>query len=243
MAKTRIYDALENAGQMPAIGGEPFRPDKVSAAAPGLRVERKMIALYQSICALTPAEAGRSVQLVSAHPREGTSRIARGLACAAGIKLGKKVALIDADAGQSGQASAFGVRVIHGLDEAIDGERPIKEVLVGAAGGRLSIGQLTAASAVAPTIFNMPATGAFLDSLKQQYELVVIDSPPVGVAPEALGLCDKVDGVVLVVQAERTRREVVENVRDNIVQRGGRVLGVVLNRRRYYIPKFIYDRI
>jgi protein-tyrosine kinase len=49
--------------------------------------------------------------------------------------------------------------------------------------------------------------------------------------------------VVLVVQSGKTKREVVQRSLDMIAQFDGDVLGVVLNRKKYYIPDFIYRRL
>ena len=45
------------------------------------------------------------------------------------------------------------------------------------------------------------------------------------------------------VEAERTRRQVVENVKNKIARNGGNIIGVVFNKRKYYIPEFIYRRL
>jgi len=55
-----------------------------------------------------------------------------------------------------------------------------------------------------------------------------------------LGLSQKVDGIVLVVEAEKTRWPVVESVKERITRSGGKILGIVFNKRRYHIPKWIY---
>jgi len=49
--------------------------------------------------------------------------------------------------------------------------------------------------------------------------------------------------VVLVLAAEETRWPVAERVKDNIERSGGRVLGIALNKRRYHIPAFVYQRL
>jgi Mrp family chromosome partitioning ATPase len=71
----------------------------------------------------------------------------------------------------------------------------------------------------------------------------VVSAPPVVVCPETPPLAPFVDGVVLVVHSGRTKRETVERSVKQIQQFQGRVLGVVLNRKRYYIPDFIYKRL
>jgi Mrp family chromosome partitioning ATPase len=52
-----------------------------------------------------------------------------------------------------------------------------------------------------------------------------------------------VDGVVLVVEAEKTRWQVVENLKEKIQNVGGNIIGVVFNKRRFYIPEALYKRL
>ena len=51
------------------------------------------------------------------------------------------------------------------------------------------------------------------------------------------------DGVVLVVESEKTRWEVAESARKWIKSGNGNVLGVVLNKRKYHIPNWLYRRL
>jgi len=67
--------------------------------------------------------------------------------------------------------------------------------------------------------------------------------PPAGVSSDGFGFSDKVDGVVILVEAEKTRWQVADNTRMRILEQGGKVLGVVLNNRRHIIPKCVYKRI
>jgi len=55
-----------------------------------------------------------------------------------------------------------------------------------------------------------------------------------------LALVAKVDGVVLVVEAEETKWRTAGHVREQIERVGGNILGVVLNKRRYHIPQSVY---
>jgi Mrp family chromosome partitioning ATPase len=45
----------------------------------------------------------------------------------------------------------------------------------------------------------------------------------------------------MVVEAERTRSPIVDQARRSIESNGGRMLGVVLNKRRFHIPRFLYQ--
>ena len=78
------------------------------------------------------------------------------------------------------------------------------------------------------------------DRLRNEFDWIVLDGPPVTVYSDAGALGRLVDGAVLVVRAESTRAAVIENAKKRLEQSGTRVLGAVLNRRRYHIPDFIY---
>ena len=73
--------------------------------------------------------------------------------------------------------------------------------------------------------------------------MVLIDSPPAVAYPDGLAICSKADGVLLVVAADGTRWPVVESVKERISRNGGKILGVVFNKRRHYIPEFVYRRL
>ena len=75
------------------------------------------------------------------------------------------------------------------------------------------------------------------------YDLVILDSPPATAGANGLGMSGLVDGVVMVVSAGAVRWPVVKRTKDSIEASGGRLLGVVFNRRRYYIPEFVYRQL
>jgi protein-tyrosine kinase len=75
------------------------------------------------------------------------------------------------------------------------------------------------------------------------YDTVIVDAPPVVACPETPPIAPLADGVVLVVHCGRTKRETVERSVKQVEQFKGRVVGIVLNRKRYYIPAFIYRRL
>jgi Mrp family chromosome partitioning ATPase len=76
--------------------------------------------------------------------------------------------------------------------------------------------------------------------MSKQYDYVVLDGPPIDEAPESIALSSKVDGVILVIDASRTRGKIALRAKKRIEESGGRLLGAVLNRRRYYVPDWLY---
>jgi Mrp family chromosome partitioning ATPase len=79
--------------------------------------------------------------------------------------------------------------------------------------------------------------------MREGHDFIVLDGPPIYGSAECRILCNRVDGVVLVIEAGKTRRHAAASAKDQVEKAGGRLLGVVINRRRYYIPEFIYKRL
>lgn len=82
-----------------------------------------------------------------------------------------------------------------------------------------------------------------MSRLKQEFGLVIVDGPPVLDSTHSLLLCQHVDGMVLVIEAGKTRRQVVNVAMEQIARAGGNVIGAVMNKRQYFIPSWIYDRL
>lgn len=82
-----------------------------------------------------------------------------------------------------------------------------------------------------------------LKQLSQQYRFVVIDADAVYSATDTLVMSAQADGVVLVVRGEDTRWEVAQAARQRLVQAGAKVVGSVFNRRKYYMPKWLYNNL
>ena len=75
------------------------------------------------------------------------------------------------------------------------------------------------------------------------FPVVVIDAPSLQRSSAALLLAPLADLSVLVIEAEETRTAVAANLIERVAASGGRVAGVILNMRRFHIPRFIYSRI
>ena len=78
--------------------------------------------------------------------------------------------------------------------------------------------------------------------LKRRFQYILIDTPPILDYADAVVLCQLVDGVVLVLKAGDTRLEKAENARKILERARTRILGVVLNQRKSYLPDSIARR-
>ena len=87
-------------------------------------------------------------------------------------------------------------------------------------------------------VFDSAPITEMLGSLREKFDFVIFDGSPLRDYSESCFLAEKVDGVILVVEAERTKSEVVQKIRKELESTGVNILGVVLNKKRNYIPEY-----
>jgi len=209
-----------------ALGGAAELPTDVVREMTGLRI---------SLEAALTHRIPRIVMFIASQGGEGTSTVAAQFAQSLASDERLRVLLVDAHVrrpayGQDGSpAAAYPARAT-----------PRRPAQSGAPGPDLM--PLSEESREARTLAP-DSLRESLDAVASGYDWVVIDGPPVLESPDAATLGAVADGVVVVVQAGRTKRPVLARSVDLMSRAGGRVLGMVLNRRRLEIPEFIYRRI
>ena len=82
-----------------------------------------------------------------------------------------------------------------------------------------------------------------VDALRVSFDNILIDCRSLHASGDAAVLASSVDGVVVVVEAGRSRRDEILNAQRTIEQAGGKFLGFVLNKRRYPVPEWLYKRL
>jgi succinoglycan biosynthesis transport protein ExoP len=193
--------------------------------------------LFAAIRPLLDSKEGVVLHVVAATAGEGASTIAREFAMLAATTGHRRTLLIDADRRNPQTARAFDCDTGQGLVELLWGGLDDADVLQPVSGTLLSVTCLIGERG--PAAVDTDSLRELYSRVREQFELVVIDCPPVGDAYSNL-LPEAVDGVILVVQAERTRPAVIARAKDAVQLAGGQILGAVLNRRNNYIPEFLY---
>jgi capsular exopolysaccharide synthesis family protein len=189
----------------------------------------------------------RMILVTSSVPNEGKTTTAANLAVAI-AQTGSNTILLDADLRRPGVHHIFALPNDEGLTSALrpDGA-PFQQIAKFTEQSNLRI---ITAGPLPPNPVEMLASrrmAGLLEALKERVDVVVIDSPPIQGFSDAAILSTLVDGTILVVSAGRTRRDVVRGAARTLAARGGRTLGVVLNRVRqegeheYYAYQSAYD--
>jgi Mrp family chromosome partitioning ATPase len=182
---------------------------------------------------------GSVVQLIAARNGEGTSSLARDLCLIAVQEVGLRVLLLDIDGPGKGQADW--VRATLAAPLSLAGSiatGPVELAVLRVGTTRLHVGEPKGDLAVPPS-----AWAGILNLLRARFDLVVVDCPSLARSFDGVLMAPHVDGSLLVVEAQSTRATQVQALRDRLVEIGGKVLGSILNKRRYHIPQAIYDRV
>jgi Mrp family chromosome partitioning ATPase len=75
--------------------------------------------------------------------------------------------------------------------------------------------------------------------LRERFDFVILDCAPLNSYSESFFLASKVDGVILVVESERTQKRTIRRIKKELDWGEINVLGVVLNKKKNYIPNFL----
>ena len=207
-----------------------------------LNLEPEMTALYQSINSRLADLNHRVIQFMSSRKGEGTSTVIRELAKVITTVMGRSVLLLDLDRHNANLRTFFDCAPPPDLDEVVKGALPVDQAICRVEDTSLFVSPLFQHSVLTPQKLGSGATDDLWEQLRARFEYILIDSPPVTTSSDGLAIVRKVDGVIFVVEAEKTRWPVAVSAKEKILSHGGNILGMVFNKRRYYIPEFIYKR-
>jgi Mrp family chromosome partitioning ATPase len=84
------------------------------------------------------------------------------------------------------------------------------------------------------------AFSQFIASAKRDYRFVIVDLPALSTSSSAVTLAGTCDGVVLVAEADRVRWEVANTAKEQLSKSKVNILGVVVNKRQYPVPGWLY---
>jgi len=181
----------------------------------------------------------RTLLVASAAPGDGKTTVARHLASAA-ARVGSRVLLLEVDLRRPTIAKQLGVQSGPGLADVLIGAVSLSEatqtIATEASSGDSAKGRafdvLVAGAALPPNpgeLVESHAMETVLEQAKSQYDLVVIDTPPLTAVSDAFPLLRKVDGVVIVGRVGRNRRDVAQRLHETLSGAGAPLLGVIAN--------------
>ena len=177
----------------------------------------------------------KTILITSAIPSEGKSLISANLAysCA---NHGKKTILIDFDLRRPGIHKFCNISNAKGLLTLINHPQESPE--------KLSDFAFRTLTQIHPNLFVLPSGGKtraateilesnayeiVLSELRKMADVIIIDSPPIGLFPDSLAIARRVDEVLFVTRYGKVSRKIAKNLLESIDETGAKILGVVLN--------------
>ena len=186
----------------------------------------------------------KTIVVTSCYPNEGKSDVTFQLALEIG-KMGKKVLVVDADIRKSAYVSRYQIKErISGLSQYLSGQRREADIIYRT---NFEGVDMIFAGPTAPNpseLLEQESFSQLLGSLREKYDYVLIDTPPIASLIDAAIAAKQCDGAILVIESETVSRRTALKAKEQLEMTGCRLLGAVLNkvdvRKDKYYSKYSY---
>jgi polysaccharide biosynthesis transport protein len=212
----------------------------VTQSRPQSQMAESYRALRTSLLLTSLGAPPKVILVTSALPQEGKTTTSINCAIVLAQK-GTRVLLIDADLRRPGIHKTLGIGPRTGLSNVLTGSTTLSQAVV--------------RSGVLPTLFVLPAGTPppnpaellassnmkdVLAELSEQYDHIVVDTPPTLSVTDAVVMSTRADAVVLVIRSGQTTKQALRRARDILMQVNARVCGVLLNAVDLTSPDYYY---
>ena len=206
---------------------------------------QEALRLVQRVFLVPGPDAPRVVVFSAVDPGDGCTTVCARVAetLASEVSQSGTSCIVDADLRSGSLHRYFGLENTRGLAEAVTESGPVRDFMQPVDGGRLWIMTAGAGAANVHSLLTSEALGARIAELRSEFDNVLIDSPAVNLYADAVSLGKLSDGIILVLQSNATRREAARRAKEIIGVGHVRLLGAVLNKRRFPVPAGIYGKL
>jgi polysaccharide biosynthesis transport protein len=244
----RSPDDIRNELGLPVIGHIPTIPistqqrrDRKEAVADGTpdaslrvfhhprgRISEAYRAVRTALYFSTRGGGHKVVQVTSPNPGDGKTTLAANLATSIATS-GKRTLLIDADFRRPRVHKVFGLEDVAGLSEVMSGSVELSDAILDTPIENLSVLVCGKRPANPAELLTSNKFQELLEVLREKYELVIVDTPPVLAVTDPLAVAPRVDGVLLVIRLSKSARNAAHKALEALETLGTNVLGVVVN--------------
>jgi Mrp family chromosome partitioning ATPase len=208
--------------------------------SPVLTVDGSVVHGLARRCLKAGRDGLAAVGVASLQHGDGATTIARSLAAALATSFGKRVVLVEANLRSPSLRDTYRLAEGPGLSDVLAGSAALEDCLRAARGfGRLLVLPASSMPAGNPAALPGPALHGAMTRLFAYADMLVFDLAPLLPYPDTGMLCGSLDGVVLVLNAGRSRQSDSRRGVKALQEEGVPVLGAVLNRERAFIPRVV----
>jgi protein-tyrosine kinase len=245
---SRNFELLRRAGKEELLfsrsGGDTPPPNNNGHRQLGLggQAQEEAVKLVQRVFVFPNSHAPRAV-VFSSVQGNGSSEICSRTGEVLAAQASGSVCMVDANLCAPSLHKLLGVGRFPGLADATLRPGSIKDFTVRIAGGNLWLLPSGSSTATAQGLFALDRLRSRVRELREEFDYVLIDAPAVGSNADAVMLGQMVDGVILVVEANCTRRETARMAKETFENAKVRLLGAILNNRTFPIPEALYRKL
>ena len=201
-------------------------------------------ALRTSVLLSSAGHPPKTILVTSGRPGEGKTTTAVNTAISL-AQLGASVLIIDCDLRRPKVHKVFGISHVHGLSTYLSRDAELGTLIHALPVPNLSLLPCGPTPPNPAELISSEKMREMLAILSEQFDHIIIDSPPLINVTDPVILSTMVDGVIMVVQAGRSTRDVVRRASQELTGVGAKVFGVVLNNvnlQREGYDEYYYQR-
>lgn len=243
---SRIYEALQlQELETPLDSRLPghTHPAVTAPRPAATKFEERLLALYRRIEAILDGNGARVVSIASMGSVRESFTYTHQLALIVARQFRLRVLILCTAGSGASQHLLRDANAHRGWEDAAFRDKPLAESIHRLDDSPIHVSQLNACASTLPALAGSPRIANFMTRVRKRYDLILIDSRPISDGMDATLLSCLADGTVLIVDAGTYRWQVVRSAVEHIQSQQGTLLGIVLNKRRHYIPNFIYRRL
>jgi polysaccharide biosynthesis transport protein len=228
-------------GRPPPTPSEEERPELIVHFEPNSGTAEAARALRTNILYMSPDRPYATILVTSAGPAEGKTTVASCIAVAM-AHAGHRVALLDCDMRRPRVHRVFGFKNDVGVTTALLNPETVDSIIHDTVVPNMKV---ICTGPIPPNpseLLHSEAFARLLSDLRERFDRIIIDSPPIVPVTDAAILATQVDGTVLIVRAFQTSRDLVRRAKRALNDVGAHIIGSVLNAVHLDRPEYGYYR-
>lgn len=173
----------------------------------------------------------KSILVTSTQPGEGKTVTSANLSIVM-AQAELKTVYVHADLRRPTGHKIFGLQNVKGLTTYLVGQAQLEEIIQKTDISNLSV---ITSGPIPPNPAELLASkkmGKFIEELKEQFDMIIIDTPPILAVTDATVLSNKVDGCLLIVSSGLTGKEMAKKAKQQLMNVKAPILGVILNNKK-----------
>lgn len=239
---SNIYEALEQACGKKIGSGVSPELSLQTVVIHGLTLKKEMTWLHHQIEALL-STSSKVIQFIGSRSGEGVSTIVREFAKIAVERHGKSVLILDSVCQEENSGVNISGQRDNGWLDLIEEGKITDKAFFRVGETNLYFAPISVQASLIAPVKDLALNVSIFDRLKDRFDLILIDSSSDTSTADSVLISKMVDGVIMVIEAGKTKKKAALKLKKRIISNGGIIIGAVFNKRKYYIPDFIYKKL